>query len=64
MAGAGRRPWTETDNAKLKSLAGTKKAIAVAVDLNRTLGAVIMQASKLKVSMSRRQFRSREQSSA
>jgi hypothetical protein len=64
MAAAKRRPWTEADNAKLKSLAGTKKAHAVAKNLERTLGAAIMQASKLKVSMSRRQFRSREQSNA
>ena len=53
-----KRPWTEEDNVKLRSLAGTKKAHAVAKDLERTLGALIMQASKLKVSLSRRRFRS------
>ena len=51
------RPWTEEDNAKLRSLAGSKKAHAVALELGRTLGAVIQQAGKLRVSMSRRRYR-------
>jgi hypothetical protein len=57
MADGKRRPWTEEDNAKLRSLAGTMKAHAVARDLGRTVGATIMQATKLKISMSRRQYR-------
>jgi hypothetical protein len=54
MARAKPRPWTEADNAKLKSLAGTMKERAIARDHGRTLGAVVMQASELKVSLSRR----------
>jgi len=45
------QPWTEDDNAKLKSLAGTKSPAEVAAELGRTEGAVMVQASKLKVSM-------------
>ena len=45
------QPWTEDDNAKLKSLAGTKSSAEVAAELGRTEGAVVMQASKLKVSL-------------
>ncbi len=46
-----RRPWTDDDNAKLRSLAGTKPAAAVAAELGRTEGSVIAQASKLRLSM-------------
>lgn len=46
-----RRPWTEDDNAQLRSLAGTKPAAAVAAELGRTEGSVIVQASKLRLSM-------------
>ena len=48
---AKRQPWTEYDNAKLKLLAGTKSLADVAAELGRTEGAVVVQASKLKVSL-------------
>jgi hypothetical protein len=51
------QPWTEDDNAKLKSLAGTKSSAEVAAELGRTEGAVIMQASKLKISMAYKKSR-------
>lgn len=51
------KPWTEEDIVKLRNLAGTKKAHAVAMDLGRTVGATVMQASKLKISMSKRRYR-------
>ena len=51
------QPWTEDDNAKLKSLAGTKSSAEVAAELGRTEGAVIVQASKLKVSMAYKKSR-------
>jgi hypothetical protein len=43
--------WTEDDNAKLKSLVGTKPVDAIAAELGRSPGAVQIQASKLKVSL-------------
>jgi len=46
-----RRPWTEDDNAKLRSLAGTMPIDAVAAELGRTRSAVVVQASKLSVSV-------------
>ena len=52
-----RRPWTEDDNAKLKSLAGTKPAATVAAELGRTEGSVKVQASKLRLSMVRQKPR-------
>ena len=54
---AKRQPWTEYDNAKLKLLAGTKSLADVAAELGRTEGAVVMQASKLKVSLAYKQRR-------
>jgi len=45
------QPWTEDDNAKLRSLAGSKPLADVASELGRTEGAVVVQASKLKVSL-------------
>jgi len=50
----GGKPWTEEDNVKLRSLAGTKKAHEIAVNLGRSVAATIVQASKLKISMSTR----------
>jgi hypothetical protein len=46
-----RNPWTEEDNAKLKSLAGKIPASQIAGQLGRTKGAVVVQASKLKLSL-------------
>ena len=43
--------WTEDANAKLRSLAGTKAPAAVAAELGRSVGAVMVQASKLKLSV-------------
>ena len=45
------RRWTEDDNSKLRSLAGTKPVHAVAAELGRSSGAVVVQASKLRVSV-------------
>jgi hypothetical protein len=52
-----RRRWTEDDRARLKSLAGTKSVEAVAAELGRTAGAVVVQASKLKVSTAHKKQR-------
>ena len=46
-----RRLWTEHDNAKLRSLAGTKSLDDLAAELGRSPGAVVVQAWKLKVSV-------------
>ena len=46
-----RNPWTDEDNATLKSLAGKLPAIKIAEQLGRTKGAVVLQASKLKISL-------------
>ena len=43
--------WTEEENAKLRNLAGSKPLADVAAELGRTEGAVMAQASKLKVSL-------------
>jgi hypothetical protein len=51
------RPWTEDDNAKLRSLAGTKPVDDVAAELGRTAGAVVVQASKLRVSVAHKRQR-------
>ena len=48
------RPWTEDDNAKLRSLAGTKPVEAVAAELGRSPGATTVQASKLRLSMAQK----------
>ena len=46
-----RRKWTDEDNAKIRSFAGTKTAASIAAELGRSTGAVVVQASKLKVSL-------------
>ena len=46
-----RRKWTEEDNAKIRSFAGTKTAASIAVELDRSTAAVVVQASKLRVSL-------------
>ena len=46
-----RQLWTEDENAKLKRLAGTMSPADVAAEMGRTEGAVMVQASKLKVSL-------------
>jgi len=47
------RPWTEADNAKLKSLAGIIHTKEIAAHLGRSVGATVVQASKLKLSLRR-----------
>jgi hypothetical protein len=47
-----RRPWTANDVAKLRELAGKRTAKEIGVDLGRTAGAVAVEASKLKISLS------------
>ena len=42
-----RRPWSEDDVAKLKSLAGRRPAKEIAAELGRTAGATVVEASKL-----------------
>jgi hypothetical protein len=49
--------WTEDDNAKLRSLAGTKSPREVAAELGRSVGALTVQASKLKVSVPHKKAR-------
>jgi hypothetical protein len=51
------RSWTEADNAKLKSLAGKLRPAEIAAELGRSAGATVLQASKLKVSLSSRRKR-------
>ena len=48
------RTWTEADNVTLRSLAGKIPAKEIAAQLDRSIGATIVQASKLKVSLSMR----------
>jgi len=45
------RTWTEHDIAKLTSLAGKAPAAYIADQLGRTQAAVVMQASKMKLSL-------------
>ena len=47
----GRRPWSEEDIAKLKSLAGRRPAKDIAVALGRSFEATVVAASKLKLSL-------------
>ena len=47
----GRRPWSEEDIAKLKSLAGRRPAKDIAVALGRSVEATVVAASKLKLSL-------------
>ena len=49
-----RRPWSEDDIAKLKSMAGRFPTREIAAELGRSPGAVFVEASKLKISLSRR----------
>jgi hypothetical protein len=49
-----RRPWSEDDVAKLKSLAGRRSAKEIAAELGRTAGATVVEASKLKISLDTR----------
>jgi hypothetical protein len=51
-----RRPWSENDIAKLKSMAGRLPAKEIAAELGRSSGATVVEASKLKVSLSMRPF--------
>ena len=46
-----RRPWSEDDIAKLKSMAGKLSARDIAAELGRSLGATVVEASKLKISL-------------
>ena len=45
------RTWTEHDIAKLTSLAGKAPTAHIADQLGRTQAAVVMQASKMKLSL-------------
>jgi hypothetical protein len=49
-----RRPWSEDDVAKLKSWAGRRPAKEIAAELGRTAGAIVVEASKLKISLNTR----------
>ena len=46
-----RRPWSEDDIAKLKSMAGKLPAKDIAAELGRSAGATVVEASKLKISL-------------
>jgi hypothetical protein len=46
-----RRPWTETDIAKLKSMAGKIPAKDIAAALGRSAAATAVEASKLNISL-------------
>jgi len=46
-----RNPWTEEENAKIKKLAGRMSASNIAIELGRTKAALVLQASKLKISL-------------
>jgi hypothetical protein len=45
------RPWSEEDIAKLKSMAGSRPANDIAVELGRSVEATVVVASKLKLSL-------------
>ena len=49
-----RRPWSEDDVAKLKSMAGKMPAKEIAAHLQRSPGAVCVEASKLKIRLKTR----------
>ena len=50
-----KRPrWSEDDIAKLRSMAGRFPAREIATDSCRSPGAVVVEASKLKISLARR----------
>lgn len=44
-----RRAWSEEDIAKLKSMAGKRPAKEIAAELQRSPGAVCVEASKLRI---------------
>lgn len=46
-----RRSWIEADIAKLKSMAGKLPAKEIAAELDRSRGATLVEASKLKISL-------------
>ena len=46
-----KRPWSEDDIAKLKSMAGKFPTKEFAAELGRSVGATLVEASKLKVSL-------------
>ena len=46
-----RRPWSEDDIAKLKSMAGKLPAKEIAAELGRSPGATVVEASKLGLSL-------------
>ena len=48
------RRWSEDDIAKLKSLAGRLPAKEIAAELGRSPQATVLEASKLKISLSTR----------
>lgn len=48
--------WTEDDIAKLKSMAGKTPVEQIAAELGRSLGATIVEASKLGVSVRTRPY--------
>jgi hypothetical protein len=49
-----RRPWSEDEIAKLKSMAGRFPSREIATALGRSPGAIMVEASKLKISLSTR----------
>jgi hypothetical protein len=51
-----RRTWTDNDIAELKSMAGKAPVEEIATELGRTLGATIVEASKLGVSVRTRPY--------
>jgi hypothetical protein len=48
---AGGRTWSEEDIAKLKSMAGRRRAKDIAVALGRSVEATVVAASKMKLSL-------------
>jgi hypothetical protein len=46
-----RRPWTEDDVAKLETMAGKVPAAQIVAALGQSLGATVVQASKLGISL-------------
>jgi hypothetical protein len=54
-----RRPWSEDDVAKLRSMAGRLTTKEIAAELGRTPQATMVEASKLKISLSTRPNKAR-----
>ena len=52
-----RRPWSEDDVAKLRSMAGRLPTNEIAAELGRSPQATMVEASKLKISLSTRPAR-------